>query len=116
MFDGIKDYIQNQINLVRLDTLEVVSRLVSKIGFSAIMALFFLLFLIILSLGGGFYFGNMDEVANGFFIIAGIYFGLIVIFLLFAKPIQQGLQNMTIKAATKPKKESKKKTVRDEKD
>ncbi len=104
MFDGIKDYIQDQVNLVQLQGLETVSRLVSRIGYVALLALFFLLFLIIISLGGGFYFGEMYDVANGFFIIAGIYFGLILIFLLFAQPLQQWFQNMTIKAATKPKK------------
>ncbi len=103
MFDGIKDYIQDQINLVQLQGLESFSRIIARISYSALLALFFLLFLIIVSLGGGFYFGEMYEVAEGFFIISGIYFGLILIFLLFAKSIQRYLQNMTIKAATKPK-------------
>jgi hypothetical protein len=78
--DHLKDYIQTNIDIVRLDASGRLAKLSSTVISSVIIGFIVNLFIICISIGAGFYFGSLlGNTFTGFFIVAGIYFLLILI-------------------------------------
>jgi hypothetical protein len=95
-YDLIKNYSDNRITLLKIQTAKKMSQLVSKLVFTvfSLMLLFFLLFFI--SIMGGYYFAEITgSLYKGFGIVAGIYLFVFILFLvLFRSVISVKLKNM----------------------
>jgi hypothetical protein len=86
--DLIKQYINNRITLIKLQSIEKISTLAASIASGVILAVLGLFFLIFLSITLGFLFSNwLDSRTAGFGIVAGIYLLLIIIIVVFGKKI-----------------------------
>lgn len=109
MFKSLKNYIQDQITLAKLESVESIGRIISKIAIMMVILLFSLFFLLTISFAIGYYLSSIFEKRYlGFLIVAGIYFGLIMITLLFKKNIQNIIINIVISATmNNPKSELK---------
>ncbi len=80
LLDKLKEYINNRIDIIRIDFIEKSSEIISKILTAVIISLFSLFIFIFLSVGLALYLGNLfNDTATGFFIVAGIYALLVVI-------------------------------------
>lgn len=100
MLNGIKDYLHDQIALVKLDGVEAIGRVASRILFITLIISFAMFFLLLLSLAGGFYLARyFENDAFGFLTMAGVYLVLIVLALVFKKQIQSLLLDLTIDAS-----------------
>lgn len=78
--DHLKDYIQTNIDIVKLEASGRLATLSSAIISSVIIGLIVNLFIIFLSIGAGFYFGTLlGDTFTGFFVVAGIYLLLFLI-------------------------------------
>lgn len=80
LFEKIKEYALNRIEIIRIDFIEKSSEIISKIITGVIIGLFSLFIFIFLSIGLALYLGKLlDDTATGFFIVAGIYALLVVL-------------------------------------
>ena len=80
LLDKFKAYINNRIDIVRIDFIEKSSEIISKIIAAIIISLFSLFIFIFLSIGLALYLGNvMNDTGTGFFIVAGIYALLVLV-------------------------------------
>lgn len=105
MLNSIKSYIHDQIALVKLEGVEVIGRVVSKIVFLLLLGMFIMFFILLLSFAGAFYLGEHYGRGNGFLIITGIYLLCILILIIFKKPIQNLILNISIAASMTDKDE-----------
>jgi hypothetical protein len=97
--EDIKKYLEVRLDLIRLQTAEKISKILSKSLNLAIVGYLMFFILLFLSVAAGFYFAKQlqsDEL--GFLCVAGFYFLLLVIFLLFRKHI---IDRPVIKAIVK---------------
>ncbi len=98
MLDLIKDYALKRVDLLKMEATEkgVVSAGIATV--IALIALFFVFFLILLNIGVAFLIGNaLDNYAYGFLIVAGFYLLLIGLLALLMKPIKNMIANKLIK-------------------
>lgn len=86
MFDLIKKYIDNKIQLVKLELISVSANLASKLISFFVIALFVVIIVILfnfaIALGIGQYF---DNIALGFAIVGGVYLLLFILYYLFGR-------------------------------
>lgn len=81
------DFIENQIELTKLSIAETTVKSSSKLLSVVIISIFSFFMIVFLSLGTAFWIGKaMGSTATGFFIVAMVYFVLMVFSLLFIKP------------------------------
>lgn len=99
MFGSIKNYIQDQVALVKLEGIEAIGRIASKLIFILLVGLFVMFFILLGSIAGAFYLGELYGRVNGFLIVAAIYFLLILLFFILRKPIQNFLMNLAVASA-----------------
>lgn len=104
MATNIKSYVQDQIDLVKLEGIETIGNIAAKLIFFVLISMFAMFFFMLLSFAGAFYLSEIYGSVNGFLIVAGIYFILIVLFMLFKKPFQDMIINMAISASSKSNK------------
>ncbi len=84
----IQEYLEVQLDLIRLHAAESLSRVFTKIATFAIIGFLLLLILIFFSLTAGFYLGEvMGSDYNGFLIVSGFYLVLLIVFLLLRKKL-----------------------------
>lgn len=105
MLNSIKSYIHDQIALVKLEGVEVIGRVVSKVVFLLLLGMFIMFFILLLSFAGAFYLGELYGRGNGFLIITGIYLICIILLFIFKKPIQNLILNISIAASMAEKDE-----------
>lgn len=80
LLDKLKVYINNRIDIIRIDFIEKSSQIISKIITAIVISLFSLFIFIFLSIGLALYLGNlMNNTGTGFLIVAGIYALLVVV-------------------------------------
>jgi len=95
----IQEYLEVQLDLIRLHTAESLSRVFSKIAIFAITGFLLLLILIFFSLAAGFYLGEiMGSEFIGFLIVSGFYLVVLIAFLLLRKKL---VERPIIKAMVK---------------
>ena len=99
MFGSIKNYINDQIALVKLEGVEAIGRIASKLIFVLLVGLFVMFFIMLASFAGAFYLGEFVGRELGFLIVAGFYLLLILLFILFKKPIQNMFLNIAVATA-----------------
>ena len=84
----VLEYIEVKFDLIRLHTAENLSRIFSNVTTVAILGYLLFLIILFLSFAAGFYIGSLlGSVELGFLCIAGFYFVLLLLFLLFKKQI-----------------------------
>lgn len=84
----IQEYLEVRLDLIRLQTAEKISKILSRTVNLAIVAYLMVFILLFLSLAAGYYFANrLQSNELGFLCVAGFYFLLLVIFLLLRKQI-----------------------------
>jgi ABC-type glycerol-3-phosphate transport system permease component len=100
--DHLKDYVQTNIDIVKLEASGRLASLSTWIISSVIIGFCAALFVIFISIGAGFYLSFLlGDSFTGFFIVAGIYL-LIVLILFFGKkklmqqPIRDAIVNVLI--------------------
>lgn len=101
MATSIKSYVQDQIDLVKLEGIEAIGNIAAKLIFFVLISMFIMFFFMLLSFAGAFYLGELYGSVNGFLMITGVYFVLILLFILFRKPFQDMIINMAISASSK---------------
>ena len=99
MLGSIKNYINDQVSLVKLEGVEALGRVVATVAFLLLVVMFIMFFVLLLSFAGAFYFGELFGRANGFLIVTGIYLLLIILLVFLKKPIQNLIINITIAAS-----------------
>lgn len=97
--NSIKTYVQDQIALVKLEGIEAVGRVVSRIVYLLLITMFAMFFVLLLSFAGAFYLDELYGRGNGFLIVTGIYLLLIVLLVVLKKPIQNLILNISIAAS-----------------
>jgi len=84
----IQEYIEVKVDLVRLHMTEQVSRIFSSAVNAAVIAYLLLFTLLFLSFAAGFFLGSLfNSNELGFLCVAGFYFLILIIFLLFRKQL-----------------------------
>lgn len=101
MIGNLKNHISDQIELVKLEGVEAIGKIAARLIFLLIMMLFAMFFIMLLSFAGAFYLGELYGKVNGFLMVTGIYFLLIILFILFKKPFQDMIMNIAIAASMK---------------
>lgn len=95
----IQEYLEVQLDLIRLHTAESLSRVFTRIANFAIIGFILLLILIFFSLAAGFYLGEVLESESvGFLIVSGFYVLVLIVFFIFRKSI---VERPIIKAMVK---------------
>lgn len=109
MFGKIKNYIQDQINLAKLEAVERVGRVAAVAVFMVAMLIFSIFFFTFLCLAGAYYLSVYFESNTlGFLAMSGVFLFLLILFLLFKKGIQRIVINIVIAAAMGGNKKTKK--------
>jgi hypothetical protein len=84
----IQEYVEVKFDLIRLHTAENLSRILTSMTTVVIGGYLLFLILMFLSFAAGFFFGSLlGSNEAGFLCVAGFYFILLVIFLVFRKKI-----------------------------
>jgi hypothetical protein len=99
LFERTQEYVKTTFDLLKFKILERAAQVVSSIISSLILTLFIFLFLFILSIGVSFWLGEMlDGMYYGFFIVAGFYaiLGIIFYFIIF-NHIKKRMSNYIVK-------------------
>lgn len=99
MFGSIKNYIQDQVALVKLEGIEAVGRVASKLIFILLIGIFVMFFIMLASFAGAFYLGEFVGREFGFLIVAGVYLLLILLLIILKKPIQDMFLNIAVASA-----------------
>ncbi len=96
--DGVKTYLQTNIELFKLEATERTSVVGARLISSILVGITLLLFILFLSLSAGFLLGNyFNDLCTGFAIVTGFYFLLTLILLLFKNIIEKGMRNSIIR-------------------
>jgi hypothetical protein len=84
----IQEYVEVKFDLIRLHTAEQLSRILTSVTTVVIGGYLLFLILMFLSFAAGFFFGSLlDSNEAGFLCVAGFYFLMLIIFLIFRKKI-----------------------------
>jgi hypothetical protein len=97
--NDVLEYIEVRFDLIRLHVAENLSRVVSNAATVAIIGFFLFFIFFFLSFAAGYYFAHiLNSNELGFLLVAGFYFLLLLIFLVFRKRI---IERPIIKAIVK---------------
>lgn len=93
----VEDYGNTRIELARLIAINHTSTVMSFLISHIIMVLTICVFILVLSIGAAFWIGDLlGTVYLGFLIVAAFYGALILLLLLFLKPIKNRIKNNII--------------------
>ena len=105
MFGKVKNYVQDQVTLAKLEVVENIGKVASAIAFLVIIAVFALFFFTFLCFAGAYYLAvYFGSFFYGFLAMSGIFFLLLLLFLIFKKGIKNLVVNMVIASAMGDKK------------
>ncbi|HNP96832.1 MAG TPA: phage holin family protein [Cyclobacteriaceae bacterium] len=86
LVDNLSGYVETRVKLLKLEIKEDIAKVLSKGLVHLAIIVFAFLFLIFISIGFAHYLNAvLESDFQGFFIVAGIYFVLFILFLLFRK-------------------------------
>jgi len=107
MFDFIKEYIDNRIQLVKLGLVSVLANLTAKLISSFLILIILLIIIFMFSISLAYFFGQyFQNIALGFAIVGGIYLLIFIVYMLFAKkPIDIKVKDTIVQAAFAAEKE-----------
>ncbi|MDO5510007.1 MAG: phage holin family protein [Weeksellaceae bacterium] len=109
MISNVRNYVNDRINLVKLETVETIGRVASRIVYFMMLLVFALFFILLLSFAGAYFFSKLVGFGFGFLIMSGIYLLLAGLLMMFRKQVQNMIVNIAIEASLseddKPKSE-----------
>lgn len=86
--DSVKQYVQLNYEIIKLEAINKTSEIGSSIFASLIIGIVFILFVLTLTLGAGFYLSTLlGDTFSGFLIIAGFYLLISIILLVGRKKL-----------------------------
>jgi len=92
LIDNITGYVEARIELMRLEIKEDISKALAKLTLFIVLAFVFTLFVLLISMAVAFRIGEHLGNFGGFAAVAGFYFLLIVILLIFRETIGNALE------------------------
>ena len=107
MIDSVKKYIENRIQLLKLELISVLANISANLINSFFISLFLVVICIMFSFSIAYFIGNyLDNTALGFAAVGGAY---IVVFLIYIKFVKKNIENKVkdaiVKAALSAEKE-----------
>lgn len=96
MFSGLKNYLEDQISLMKLEGIEAGGKVASAVMYTLILMLFIMFFVLLLSFAAAFYLGELYGKVNGFLFITAFYLLAILLSVVFRKNIQNLFLNIII--------------------
>ncbi len=107
MFELLKKYIDNRVELFKLSMVSVTANLAAKLISSFVILLFSLMIMLLLSIGFSFWIGEaLGSLALGFFIVSGAYILIFLLYLAVAKnKIEVILKDKVVQASLDAEKE-----------
>lgn len=100
MFGRIKNYIQDQITLAKLEVVERIGKAIGAVVFLLIVLVFALFLFTFLCFAGAYWLSVcFDSYTFGFLAMAGVLLILLLLFFIFKKGIQNIVVNIVISAA-----------------
>lgn len=103
MFNKIKSYVQDQVSLAKLESVERMGKTTAAVVYMAVALVFSLFFILLLSLAGAFFISYYYDEFYGFLIMAGIYLLILILLFVFKKSIQNAVANIVISSALNKK-------------
>lgn len=99
LYEQVEQYVKTSVELYKLRAINTVADLIAAIGTGIILALFFSMFLLFVSVGAAFYIGEvLGKWHYGFFAVAGFYIILgLIVYALREKHVKEKINNFVIK-------------------
>jgi hypothetical protein len=109
MIDLLRSYIENRIQLIKLELISVVANIASGLVSSFLILVISMFILLMFSISLGFWLAQLlDNDALGFAIVGGIYTLIFIIYLAFSKEvISRKVKDEIVKSALEADKELK---------
>lgn len=86
MFGGVKNYVQDQITLAKLEVVEGAGKAAGSIVAMVFMAIFAVLFIVFLSIAGAYYLSvYFGSYMYGFLAMSGVFLLLMILLVVFKK-------------------------------
>lgn len=106
MIDSVKKYIENRIELLKLEFISVLANVSAKLINSFFISLFLVVICMMFSFSIAYFIGNYYKSTGlGFAAVGGIYFVVFLIYIIFIKKnIESKVKNVIINAAFNTKK------------
>lgn len=106
MIDSVKKYIENRIELLKLEFISVLANVSAKLINSFFISLFLVVICMMFSFSIAYFIGNYyKNTGLGFAAVGGIYFVVFLIYMIFIKKnIESKVKNVIINAAFNTKK------------
>ena len=92
LIDNVTGYVEARIELMKLEIKEDLSKTLAKLAMVMVLVFAFSLFMLLISMAVAFKIGERIGTFGGFAIVAGFYFALILILVLFRDSISAALE------------------------
>jgi hypothetical protein len=92
LVDNLTGYVESRIELMKYEVKEDMARAASKIFLLLLSALFFTFFVLFASVAVAHKIGESVGAVMGFTIVAGFYFAVLLVTVIFRKPIGKNLE------------------------
>lgn len=92
LINNLTDYIETRLELVKYELKEDIARAMAKIAIVMVIALFFTLFLLFVSVTAAYLLAELVGVYGGFGIVAGVYLVLLLVVIFFREPISHKIE------------------------
>lgn len=93
LINNLTGYIETRIELVKYELKEDIARAMAKIAIVMVIALFFTLFLLFISITAAYVLAKWVGVYGGFGIIAGVYLALLLVVVFFRDAISHKIES-----------------------
>ena len=104
LIDNVTGYVEARIELMKLEIKEDVSKALAKLAMIMVLVFAFSLFVLLISMAVAFKIGERAGTFGGFAIVAGFYFALILILVLFRDTISAALEKQLEKIMNRKEK------------
>lgn len=92
LINNLTGYIETRLELVKYELKEDIARAMAKIAIVMVIALFFTLFLLFVSVTAAYLLAELVGVFGGFGIVAGVYLVLLLVVIFFREPISHKIE------------------------
>ena len=92
LINNLTGYIETRLELVKYELKEDIARAMAKIAIVMVIALFFTLFLLFISVTAAYLLAELVGVYGGFGIVAGVYLILLLVVIFFREPISHKIE------------------------
>lgn len=100
LIDNVSKYVETRVELLKIEVKEDLARLLAKVFLMMILTLFFILFVVLASMGLAWYLGALvKSMVGGYLMVSGMYLLLALISLIFRKEINRLLEKQLLALA-----------------